>query len=123
LEKFPFASVVPIGVFENEPEGMEPDTVTGELGVAPVIATIQVSPTCIAVPPREVVKVSFPPTAAGAFGATDPVYGCALPWGTPQFIGPDPPPYASAPEYAASHLASAAARASGVFAFAAFDWH
>jgi hypothetical protein len=43
---------------------MDPETVTGELGEAPVICTCQVSPTCNAfVPPREVVKIILPPLA------------------------------------------------------------
>ena len=44
-EKLPFASVDPFGVPEKAPLGMEPDTVTGLFGEAPVMATSQVSPT------------------------------------------------------------------------------
>jgi hypothetical protein len=40
---------------------MDPETVTGEFGEAPVIETNHVSPTCKAVPPRDVVNVSRPP--------------------------------------------------------------
>jgi hypothetical protein len=61
FDQFPLPSVVPIGVPENEPEGMEPETVTGAFGEAPVIETSHVSPTWRAVPPREVVKINRPP--------------------------------------------------------------
>jgi hypothetical protein len=45
-------------------------TDTGLFGVAPVIETSQVSPTWSALLPRELVKVTCPPDAAGAAGTT-----------------------------------------------------
>jgi hypothetical protein len=45
FEKFPDPSVEPMDVPEKLPDGMEPETVTGAFGVAPVMAISQVSPT------------------------------------------------------------------------------
>ena len=45
FEKLPELSVLPMDVPENVDPGIEPETVTGEFGVAPVICTCQVSPT------------------------------------------------------------------------------
>lgn len=58
LEKFPLGSVCPMVVPLNAPCGPVPVTVTSALGIAPVIDTVQVSPTLSAVPPREVVNVN-----------------------------------------------------------------
>ncbi len=59
--KLPEPSVVPIGVKSNELPGIEPDTATCELGEAPEIETVHVSPGCTVVPPREVENESRPP--------------------------------------------------------------
>jgi hypothetical protein len=45
FEKLPELSVDPMDVPENLPLGMEPLTVTGAFGVAPVMDTCHVSPT------------------------------------------------------------------------------
>jgi hypothetical protein len=66
FEKLPEASVEPCAVGGKVPLGIQPATVTTEFGVAPVIATIQVSPTWRKLLPRELVKVTFPPFATGA---------------------------------------------------------
>jgi hypothetical protein len=45
VEKLPVRPVEPIAAAENGADGMKPETVTGEFGEAPVIDTVQVSPT------------------------------------------------------------------------------
>lgn len=69
FEKLPAASVEPMLEPWNDPEGIEPLTVTAEFGEAPVIVTVQVSPTYKDVPPREVENVNCPPRATGIGGA------------------------------------------------------
>jgi hypothetical protein len=58
LEKFPLESVFPIDTPVKDEPGICPEVVTDAFGVAPVIWTVQVSPTYKDVPPLEVEKVS-----------------------------------------------------------------
>ena len=75
FEKLPAASVEPILEPENDPDGIEPLTVTAEFGEAPVIVTVQVSPTYKDVPPRDVENVNCPPRAGVGIEACE---GAAL---------------------------------------------
>ena len=58
-EKFPFASVVPVGVLFIAPF-CPPTTEIGVFGLAPEILIVHVSPGYRVFPPRLVVKLSVP---------------------------------------------------------------
>jgi hypothetical protein len=66
-EKFPFASVVPVGVLFIAPF-CPPTTEIGAFGVAPEIVIVQVSPGYRVFPPRLVTKLSVP-ALVGELGA------------------------------------------------------